>query len=511
MLKLIPLPGRLIGKGQITGEAHGWGRGFTLKLIRRGGFYGGTHGGRVSLIVSPHTLLSPTDKLPVSLTPLVFSGVSKYSSDFQTILDRTVKIASLPINAVQNQQKDLVQRKVVAGGLQGAVAAFGASLKTLGGIGDRRAVTGRSTDAAKVAVRAVTATTGGVYQLSNITSIASAAAETSLTSYANSASTPVATSGSLELTAGTNTFTINLTAAENNLAGVRDKINALGAGVTASILTTDGANYLSLSANATGATALRLKDGSTDLLTVANQGTNAEFSLNGVAVSQKTNLVNSVVPGLSFEVLAKTGVDEKVTLSLASDRSQLSTALSSLADAYNTLVGQVDGQIGESAGLLSGSSLVREIQSVLREVTGFSGSGGIKSLSDLGLGFDSTSKLTFDAAKFATLSDTQVRDGLDFVSNSETGLGSLSRKVTGISDPVTGLIQAELNQYTATGLELDKRLSGLNERVALLQSGLAQRLQAADSLLASLESQQTVLTSSITSLSYTLFGKSSNS
>ena len=450
----------------------------------------------------------------MSLTPLVFSGVSKYSSDFQTILERTVKIASLPITSLQNQQKDLVQRRVVAGGLQGAVASFGASLKSLAQIGDRRAVTGKSTDAAKVAVRSVTATTGGVYQLTNVTSIATAAAETSVASYPNSTAAAVSSTGTVELNVGSNTFTINLTTAQNNLGGLRDKINALGSGVTASILTTDGANYLSLSANTTGATTLSLKDdptgAATNLITSASQGTNAEFTLNGVPISQKTNLVNSIVPGLSFEVLATTATNEKISLTLASDRTQLSTALSSLADAYNTLVGQVDGQIGEAAGLLSGSSLVREIQSVLREVTGFSGSGDIKSLSALGLVFDSTSKLTFDSGAFANLSDSQVRAGLDFVANSETGLGSLAKKVTGISDPVTGLIQAELNQYTATGLDIGKRLSSLNERVSLLQSGLAQRLQSADSLLALLESQQTVLTSSITSLSYTLYGKSSS-
>lgn len=453
----------------------------------------------------------------MSLTPLVFSGISKYSTDFQTILDRTVKIASLPINALKNQQKDLVERKVVAGGLQGAVAAFGASLKSLGDLGDRRAVTARSTDTAKVAVRSVSATTGGVYQLGNITSIASAAAETSVASYANSNLAAVSSTGTLALAVGSNSFTINLTAGENNLAGLRDKINGLSAGVTASILTTDGANFLSLSANTTGATTLTLTDDpggvATTLLTAANQGSNAVFELNGVPVSQKTNLVNNVVPGLSFEVLAKTAAEEKVTVTLASDRTQLSTALASLAEAYNTLVAAVDGQIGESAGLLSGSSVVREIQSVLRDVTGFSGSGssgagGVGSLAELGLGFDASNKLTFDAATFAGLSDAKVRAGLDFVGNSETGLGSLSRKVTGISDPVTGLIQAELNQYTASGLELDRRVSDLNERVTLLQSGLAQRLQAADALLASLESQQTVLTSSITSLSFTLFGKS---
>ncbi len=447
----------------------------------------------------------------MSLTPLVFTGVSKYSSDFQTILERTVKIASLPITSLQNQQKDLVQRKVVASGLQGAVAAFGASLKSLGEIGDRRAVTGRSTNTAKVAIRSVTASTGGVYQLSKVTSIATAAAETSFSSYPDSNATAVSATGMVQLKVGENTFTVSLTPGENNLAGLRDKINGLGAGVTASILTTAGANYLSISANTTGETTLSLKDdpggAATDLLSAANQGTNAVFELNGVPVSQKTNLVNSVIPGLSFEVLGTTDTDEKVSLTLASDRTQLSTALSSLADSYNALVGQVDGQIGESAGLLSGSSLVREIQSVLREVTGFSGSGDVKSLSGIGLVFNSSNKLTFDASIFAGLTDAQVRAGLDFSGNSEIGLGSLSRKVTAISDPVTGLIQAEINQYNSTGLDLDQRVSALNERVTLLQSGLAQRLQAADSLMATLEAQQSVLTASIDSLSYSLFGK----
>lgn len=447
----------------------------------------------------------------MSLTPLVFSGISTYSADFQTILERTVKIASLPITSLQNQQTDLLERKVVAGGLQGAVAAFGASLKSLGETGDRRAVTGRTTDAAKVAVRSVTASTAGVYQLSNITSVASSAAETSLISYPDSTTATVSTTGTVQLTVGSSAFTVNLTPGENNLAGLRDKINGLGAGVTASILTTDGANYLSVSANTTGATTLTLKDdpggAATDLLSAANQGSNAVFELNGVPVSQKTNLVNSVVPGLSFEILGETEASETVTLTLASDRSQLSTALSSFAAAYNALVGQVDGQIGESAGLLSGSSLVREIQSVLRSVTGFSGTGDVKSLAELGLVFDSTNKLTFDAATFAGLSDAQVRAGLDFASTSETGLGSLYSKVTAISDPVTGLIQAELNQYDATGRDLATRVSALNERVTLLQSGLAQRLQYADALLANLESQQTVLTASIDSLSYSLFGR----
>ena len=158
----------------------------------------------------------------MSLTPLVFSGVSKYSTDFQTILNRTVKIASLPIASLQNQQADLIQRKIVAGGLQGAVAAFGASLKSLGEIGDRRAVTGRTTDAAKVAVRSVSSATGGVYQLTNITSVAKAAAETSVTSLPDSGTTAVSSTGTVELKVGSNTFSLSLTTGQNNLRDQQD-------------------------------------------------------------------------------------------------------------------------------------------------------------------------------------------------------------------------------------------------------------------------------------------------
>ena len=46
----------------------------------------------------------------MSLTPLTFTGVSTYSRDFQTILNRATQIASLPIQQLQNQQKDLLHR-----------------------------------------------------------------------------------------------------------------------------------------------------------------------------------------------------------------------------------------------------------------------------------------------------------------------------------------------------------------------------------------------------------------
>jgi hypothetical protein len=71
----------------------------------------------------------------------------------------------------------------------------------------------------------------------------------------------------MQLVVGSATSTFTL--ANNNLVSLRDKINSLGAGVTASILTTSDGNYLTISANATGATTLQLID---DPVTAANPG-----------------------------------------------------------------------------------------------------------------------------------------------------------------------------------------------------------------------------------------------
>jgi len=56
----------------------------------------------------------------MGLAPLVFTGVSTYSSDLQTVLNRAVSIANLPVTQLQNRQKDLVQQKLLVTNLSDA-------------------------------------------------------------------------------------------------------------------------------------------------------------------------------------------------------------------------------------------------------------------------------------------------------------------------------------------------------------------------------------------------------
>jgi flagellar capping protein FliD len=76
-----------------------------------------------------------------------------------------------------------------------------------------------------------------------------------------------------------------------------------------------------------------------------------------------------------------------------------------------------------------------------------------------------------------------------------------------LSDPVTGLISYELSSYDLTDKRLSSQIETLSLRVSATQSTLFAQLQAADALLAQLESQQNIIEASVESLNLVLFGK----
>ena len=452
--------------------------------------------------------------MSTSITPLTFTGVSSFSNDFQTILNRAVQIANLPVKQLQNQQTDIQQEKVLAGNLNAAVGDLASSVTALGTLGQSQALTATSSDSTVATATATGITAGQYYSITNVTSIAHAASETSLQGYATSSSTPVSSTGTVQLTIGTTVKNIPLAAGQNNLNGLRDAINALGLGVTASVLTTGtgaNSNYLSVSATASGQTTLKLVDdpggANTALLSSVNQGANTVFNLNGLPISSPSTEINNVVPGLSLSIHNTTSAGQTVSISLDTDRSQLSTALQDLVTKYNAVADQVNAQIGPNAGLLSGNNVILQTREAMQSLMNYSGgSGSVQSLAALGIELDRSGKMSFNSSTFDALSDNQISDGISFLGSATTGLGSMASNFTQISDPNTGMIQNLLNTYDASDLRITDQISSMNDRINSMQAALQSKLQAADTLLASLASQQNILTSSIQSLNFASYG-----
>ena len=465
--------------------------------------------------------------MSTSITPLTFTGVSSFSNDFQTILTRAVSIAQLPITALQNQDSNVLQEEQLATGLESAVSDLATSVTNLGNIGSGQGMTGSSSDTTKVVVNSTTATSPASYAVTIISSLATTASASTVSGYADASTATVSASGTMQLRINGVAVSPNITldASHNNLDGLADAINGLHAGATASVISTGtGATpyYLSISANSTGLNAISLVEdpngangGPTPVALNSTPGANADFYVNGAHVTSPTNVISGVIPGMAFTLTGTTtNTDPAVTLSATSDPTQISTALQDFVTKYNAVGSLLNAQIGPSAGLLSGNSLIWGIQAAMRGLVNYNGTGAIKSLTDLGIELDNTGKMSFNQTTtdpsqhiaFDSLSSTQIAGAFSFLGSTTSGFGELSSSLTQFSDPISGAIQAQQAQFQATDTRLNDRVTTMTAQVNAMQTALSAQLQSADSQIAQMQSQQQLLTSTLQGLNFASFG-----
>ncbi len=442
--------------------------------------------------------------------PVTLSGVSEYSSDLQSVLNRAVEIAQIPITELQNQDSTVLSQESALGQLQSTVQGFASSLSSLGTVASSEALSATSSDSSVVSATDTGATSAATYTINSVTSVASAASETSQKGYADSTSTAVSSTGSMELLVGTTPYKFTLSSANNNLTGLASEINSLNAGVTASVLTTASGDYLSVSANSTGAITLQIIDdpggANTQWLTDTNQGADAKFELNGISVDQSSNTVNNVIPGLTFNIQGTSSTP--VTLSLTSDPTQLTSALQDVVTNYNGVLTALEAQEGQTGGALSGDTSVTQLQEAMNQFAAYTDPGGtIQSLSDLGITFSSNGQASFDASAVSGFTDAQLTAAFTFIGSATSGLVGASQTFQQFSDPTTGLLTVEAQGLSQTDQDLQSQITTLTSQLTTMQDNLASQLSSADAMIAELQSQQTELTGSLQSLSLVLYGQ----
>lgn len=291
----------------------------------------------------------------------------------------------------------------------------------------------------------------------------------------------------------------------NTLSGLRDYINSQEAalGVRATVINTSSdpahPRYdLTLTADQTGAQTLTLNDSAgSDLLPNGGMlGADAVFSINGgPAIINTSNTITGLVPGLNLTITGPSGATP-VTLSVQADRSAVESALQDFAAKYNAVVDQLSSQIGKNAGPLGGSSIVRQIGDALHAITGFSSTAGsIQSMAALGLLLDRQGHLSLDLPTFNSLTDQQFEDAIHFLGDTTAGFaGNAYTLLNQLTDPVSGAIQNTQNFLNESDQRLSLQIASQQDYVNRVQSTLTEQISQADTLLAQLESQQTLLT-----------------
>jgi flagellar hook-associated protein 2 len=270
---------------------------------------------------------------------------------------------------------------------------------------------------------------------------------------------------------------ITLDSTNQSLQGIRDAINKAGIGVSASIVS-DGSDtpyHLVLTSNATGATSsmkITVADASggtadaalsslltydpsgTQALTQTSAAQSAKLTVNGISVTSASNSVSAAIQGVTL-ALSGTGSS---TVTIAKDTSSVSSGVSAFVAAYNKLNSTIASLTSFSTdtntgGALLGDSTTLAVQTRLRQALGkaVQGSGGLTTLSQVGISFQKDGSLALDSDTLNTAITNNFSDIAGLFSAIGTASDSLVKVTATGANTVPGSYDLNVTTLASQG------------------------------------------------------------
>lgn len=444
-------------------------------------------------------------------------AVNSSGLDVNGIVGQLMQIERRPLQALAQRETQVTARIAAYSRVQGAVSSlqnaagalaratsFNVMRATVAGDGASAAVT----DSAKAAA--------GSFQL-RVSALAQAQAMATAP-LAFAGANDVVGTGTLTLQVGNGAArTITITSANQTLAGVRDAINAAGAGVTAAIVTTGNEARLTLNVAETGAAniiamtvtgdgdgdaadAAGLSRLATARLVQTRPALDAQYELNGLALTSASNKVTGAIEGVSLD-LKKADPAVVSTITLARDNTQARSLVDGFIKSYNDLERVVrDATAFDPANrrgaILNGDGAVRSVMNQTRALVRApmtpAQAGDFSSLSQIGIevGLDGT--LSLNATRFeAALSDpgrlTRLFTATSTVNDRERGFGvrfeAMAKSIVGAD----GLLPARTQGLQAQIESINKQEERLNSRLEQVEQRLRKQYVALDAQLQRLQ------------------------
>lgn len=380
------------------------------------------------------------------------------------------------------------------------------------------AVTANSSESAIVSATAQTGATAGIYTVV-VTGLASIG--TLYTDPIASATTSILptgqTTGDLNLQiggAGGTVADIPITAGSNDtLTTLAASINTLSAnnkwGITASVVTDASGARLAISSQSTGSAGALATNNNTTSLTFEPPvgGSNALISINGIPYASTTNTVTGAIPDVTL-TLTSADSATPVTVTVGPDTTAITNSIDNFVTEYNTVVGDINTQFTVNAatnteGPLGGDSALRSLQaSLASDITyattdSTSVSSGLTNLAALGIDLNNDGTLTvnqtatYDAQgnvlqqSLANVLATNPGGLQNFFSNSNsTGFAdNLTSALTNLTDPSTGVLNADLAENQSAQNDFVNEITNFQAQAAAQQTQLTQEFDAVNASL----------------------------
>ena len=318
--------------------------------------------------------------------------------------------------------------------------------------------------------------------------------------------------GTMTLTVGTVATTITIDSTNNSLDGLASAINNSGGGVTASIIADEGGHRMILKGPSGASNAFTFAaDAGADPglsafaygagggMTLGQSAANAEFTIDGVAFSRASNIVDDVVPGMSL-TLKKAAPGQPVDIGASRPLETIKQTVGDFVAVYNQLKTSLSSAAGLSGSTSALRELERELSALIRQVV--SSHGTINKLSDIGVSTTKDGLLAVDGAKLDKVLATDAgavealfnprRDG-GRTQTSDPGIAfalDAIRDKAVANDGVIGRVTKSLNDRKET---LAEQLETIEMREDAYRVRLEKQYGSLDARLAAIKATQTYL------------------
>lgn len=343
-------------------------------------------------------------------------------------------------------------------------------------------------------------------------------------------------SGSFTLSnADGESFTINLEADKTyNLKDIENLINEKTeeSGIQASIvdkrlvLTDTVFGERTITVEGDLADQLRLTESADQLAT----GEQAEFTVNGIAITANSNTIDNVIEGLTFELKnVHSGAEEVITI--ATDEEKATEAVKEFVEQYNSTMDFIAKQmdVGDptlednATGALTGDGTLMRLESGLRSIMtrNLEGdfSGDFKNIEDIGITVDRYGKATLDEAAFQeafqadpanvarffyqqeTVTETVIDENGEEVTESKLQKNGVSELLRNFIDTyissTSGIITTKKESYDKMLKDINEQIDIFNDRVDRKRDRYIQQFTALDIAMMQAQSQLDYLYSQI--------------
>lgn len=433
------------------------------------------------------------------------AGVTVPSIDVAGIVSSLIKAEQQPLTRLNNQISSYQSKISAIGNVQSALSSFQTAVQGLNSL-TFNSFSANSSNSAVLSATASSIAKPGNYsltvsQLAQAQNLAATGQASATTAIGNGASTTLTfdfgtiSGGTLSngtynppatgfTSNGGGTKSVTIDSSNNTLSGIRDAINAANIGVTASIINDGSASpyRLVLTSNTTGlANSMKISVAGDatlgNLLTEDPTGTqnlsqtsaalNANFTVNGIAISKASNTVGDVMPGVTLN-LAGTSTSP-VTVSISPNTSSVNQAINGFIKAFNGAVQAIQSQTRydpatKTAGTLQGDVSLSIIQSQMASMltkTMGSSSTGFSNLTQIGLGFQKDGTLAVDATKLNNALNSNYQGVANLFIAAGTATDSLVSYTSASSRTKAGTYVVNITQLSTQGTAVGNAAAGL--------------------------------------------------